>query len=591
MKFLKKFFLLSVISKALAAEFAVVSFNGDCQLNVGGNLVPMTRYNPNVPLYKANVDVPSGIKYNYICGGRIDYDRQLAGDKTYNELFDRGLTIYNMPEFGYPNAEPWVRSIGRTELFDPTYVPIVIIDASAEDIVSLGNGNYMSFKSISFILKENVFTFNNVPASSKNQEENKFQFSINLPDGGIYHRTALKFRPSSTDPAFIRQILYSDIAHAIGNPAHESIAVRVYLSNGAGVGLYVLQEDSTTESFVSTAFYGNPDGSIKNYERNVIYDCSTGADFTFNEENTLGSFINNTFDYKTQLKDMVIKLAQLDIQDEDAVRDFDQNDFHLDTLFRALALEYLAGHWDSYWGLSTNFVLYHPTDDTGRYRFFFIDQDFDQTWSVGMSAYLDPQNYPDRPYTTLVNIPNWKELTENPFDVSTRIIVSKFIGCNGANTCVTKKMFESHLQSIVQHVFNPVAIGRKVEGYKERLMEEIYWDLSFDRIYKAPTPQFHFTVDDFVNNLYTGNYPSSILYYGIMDWTEHITNTVCNQFGIQYDTIPYTPETAANVSVQPIDAGTTYDPSTNLMSGTTTQSKISAITILVTITLGLILIF
>jgi len=65
-----------------------------------------------------------------------------------------------MPEFGYPNAEPWVRSIGRTELFDPTYVPIVIIDASAEDIVSLGNGNYMSFKSISFILKENVFTFN-----------------------------------------------------------------------------------------------------------------------------------------------------------------------------------------------------------------------------------------------------------------------------------------------------------------------------------------------------------------------------------------------------------------------------------------------
>jgi len=62
MKFLKKFFLLSVISKALAAEFAVVSFNGDCQLNVGGNLVPMTRYNPNVPLYKANVDVPSGIK-------------------------------------------------------------------------------------------------------------------------------------------------------------------------------------------------------------------------------------------------------------------------------------------------------------------------------------------------------------------------------------------------------------------------------------------------------------------------------------------------------------------------------------------------
>jgi len=104
-------------------------------------------------------------------------------------------------------------------------------------------------------------------------------------------------------------------------------------------------------------------------------------------------------------------------------------------------------------------------------------------------------------------------------------------------------------------------------------------------------PQLHNSIllDDFVNNLYTGNYPSSVLYYGIIDWTEHITNTVCNQFGIQYDTIPYTPETAASVEAQPIDAGTTYDPSTNLMSGSTTQNKISVITILVTITLGLIL--
>ena len=58
MNFINKLFLLSVISKALAAEFAVVSFKGGCQVNVGGKLQPMTQENPALPLYKANINVP-----------------------------------------------------------------------------------------------------------------------------------------------------------------------------------------------------------------------------------------------------------------------------------------------------------------------------------------------------------------------------------------------------------------------------------------------------------------------------------------------------------------------------------------------------
>jgi len=106
-------------------------------------------------------------------------------------------------------------------------------------------------------LKDSVFSFNKIPSSGKNGDENKFQFKITLPGEGIYHRNVLKFRPSSYDPVFFRQILYGDIAHAIGNPAHESVTARVYQSDGTGIGLYVLQEDCTTESFIKTAFYGN----------------------------------------------------------------------------------------------------------------------------------------------------------------------------------------------------------------------------------------------------------------------------------------------------------------------------------------------
>jgi len=56
--------------------------------------------------------------------------------------------------------------------------------------------------------------------------------------------------------------------------------------------------------FKRKTFFINKDGSINNYEKNknVIYDCSTGSDFT-NETNGkwLSSFQNNTEDMKIEL--------------------------------------------------------------------------------------------------------------------------------------------------------------------------------------------------------------------------------------------------------------------------------------------------
>jgi len=560
MFFNKKILLLSIISKVFAAEFSVVSFGGDCQVNIGGTNYPMTKQ-PDAPVFKATVDAKPNTTYKYICDGKEDVDRTLTGDKTYNELVGRALTVFDMPEFGYPNAEPWTRSIGRTELFDPNYVPIIVIDADQQIFVNAPRS--ATFKSMTFILKENVFTFNDVSASTKNGDEDKFQFKVDLPDGGIYHRDELKFRPSAYDPVFFRQILYGDIAHAIGNPAHESVAARVYLSDGTGIGLYVLQEDCTTESFIRTAFFGNPDGTIKEYTPNVIYDCATGADFTANDGKFLGSFKNNTEDLKIELLAMTQKLETLDVNNVDAVKDFDDNDLDLDTLLRALALEYLAGHWDSYWGLTTNFVTYHPIGDEGNYKFYFVDQDFDQTWSCGMYEGLDPQNYPTKPYTQLIGI-NWKSLNQNPDDTETRVLVDRFLGCDGQPTCTTKELFENHLKSIVQHIFNPVAIKRKTDGYKARLYEEMQWDLSLPRLHTGTVQQYHFTMNDFEFGIDTAQYQGSLFFYGILDWTTAICNTVCQQFGIEYDKVPYTPETAAQAEAQKIDPGTQFDPSANL---------------------------
>ncbi|ORX42077.1 hypothetical protein BCR32DRAFT_288421 [Anaeromyces robustus] len=49
----------SLVTKIFAAEFSVVSFEGECELSVGGNTYPMTQFD-GLPLYRASVDVQIG---------------------------------------------------------------------------------------------------------------------------------------------------------------------------------------------------------------------------------------------------------------------------------------------------------------------------------------------------------------------------------------------------------------------------------------------------------------------------------------------------------------------------------------------------
>ncbi|ORX76976.1 hypothetical protein BCR32DRAFT_283642 [Anaeromyces robustus] len=57
--------------------------------------------------------------------------------------------------------------------------------------------------------------------------------------------------------------------------------------------------------------------------------------------------------------------------------------------YPALTLEYLAGHWESYWSLSTNFITYHSKDvGAAGYKLYFVEQDFNQTWFIFPYIYV-----------------------------------------------------------------------------------------------------------------------------------------------------------------------------------------------------------
>ena len=237
---------------------------------------------------------------------------------------------------------------------------------------------------------------------------------------------------------------------------------------------------------------------------------------------------------------MMRKLADIDITNNDHINNINENWLDLDTLLKAVALEYLAGHWDSYWFLTSNFVTYHPAEETAgekydhsKYKYYFVDQDFDQTWSVGMNEKLEPEIFPTKRYTEFVgkDASYWKSVNRyEDAEPGTRVIIDKLIGCDGLDTCPTKVKFENHLKSIVKYIFNPEDLGRKVNGYKERLDEEMKWDTSLTRLHKGTKGTYHFTYNDFINGIEYGVSSS----YGIMDWTKIMADTVCQQFNMVY---------------------------------------------------------
>jgi len=542
------FFLFALIANAYGriVHFSLITFGQEATVTFNGNTLPLQPVDNFSGVRGASAICPDEeFEYTYTLNGKAEgFTRKLpAGElTTHNEFFGRKETVSPLKGMGYPIDKPqWTRSIGKTEVFDDSYIPTVILDDGSRDFFITGNDTWVLGR-FTLVLKDEIFTEENVPTKAQNRYHDKFQWRVKL-EKKIHKRKVFKFRSNSADPTFFRQSLYADMVAAVGNPVHNQVIVRAYLSDGTPIGLYLMIEVTSSKSFIKSQFYGNEEtGKITAPQQlGFPLDCSTGADFTA-QSNVLYGFSNT--ENETKLWELMSKIDQTDPTNADAVKDLNDNWIDLNTFFKALALEYLAGHWDSYWFLTTNFAVYGPPGE----KYYFIDQDFDQTWSVGMKEDFDPENWPKKPYTEYVKDASyWKKLNSDLSDEhGTRAIVNKFIGCDGQPSCQTKDVFENHLKSMVQHIFNPVALERKVNGYIERLDEEIKWDYGLERLHvgsyaKDATKSeeyYHFTYDNWVNGFKLG--PNSR--YGVLEWTKIMADTVCNQFGIKYDEVPLTPE-------------------------------------------------
>jgi len=568
-------------------SFSLLTFGSQVTVTINGVVYPMQPVDNYSHVYSASTMLPEeAVTYSYTVDGVPEgFERTLEPGAltTHIEFLGRKNTLDPLKGMGYPPDKPtWDRSIGKTPVFDDSYIPTVILDCNRDFIITPPDNFTLS--RFTLVLQDEIFTETDVLTKTQNRYEDKFQFRVKLQNK-IHKRKVFKFRANAADPTFFRQSIYGDMAYAVGNPVHNQIVVRVYMSDGSPVGLYLMIEVSSSNSFIKTQFYGNEGTGRVNVPETGLGYCiegSTGADF--NRNANFSNFWVKPGENNAKVLDLTDAMHQVDVNNLESVQKFSKEWLDLDSFFRALALEYLTGDWDAYWMRTCNFVIYDAPEESSptNTKFWFIDQDFDLTFGIGLSSKVNlvGDAFPTQSYKTLVDR-TWGVGSRDPMN---REAIDVFL--RGG---ITKDMFENHLIDIVKHVFNPVATGRRLDEYVRRYKEEIEWDYAIKRIHVGlypDRPHHVWTVQDFLDNLEST--PKNSVPWGLKQWISMRAQAVANEFGFEWDEQPLDPVVKNLTAIALLD---TYDEDKKKKSKNMTNANTSDSIQKVTLSITFVLVF
>lgn len=161
-------------------NFKVISFGKKVQIQiVGGKKYDLSLKESDDILfsYRLNKASEGVFKYYYIEDGeREPFDRQ-TGPKTketYNEFFGRQEDFKQLKTFSYPGAK-WNKGIGRTPLFDQSYIPTIhITGETINNLMKKPRRKYFYLEKVKFYLKNDVITVTDVKTNPKNWGFAKF---------------------------------------------------------------------------------------------------------------------------------------------------------------------------------------------------------------------------------------------------------------------------------------------------------------------------------------------------------------------------------------------------------------------------------
>eukprot|EP00833_Pecoramyces_ruminatium_P000140 jgi/Orpsp1_1/1174172/evm.model.c7180000049157.1 len=531
------FLIGSVYSRT--ATFKVISFGYKTQIKIHhGKKFNLTPIEKNDILHTVTVkNLPDeAFKYYYIVDGvKEDFYRtfDIKLNSTYNEFYGRKDTIKKLKSFKHPTKlTNWNRSIGRTSLFDDSYIPTVHITGNNTE--KLFHDPYafvnITLENVKIYLKDTVESFDDVTGVPKNRGFSKFQIKLKLGKNknkdtigtkskgkGINGRHVLKLRNGGEDPLNLRQLIYGNIIEALGMPSIHSVMARLYY-NKKPMGFYTLQEAVTTKSFLKSEFYGDPILKL------LMLQMLLPKDLDY-----YSSFDTEDGENRDRLVALCKAISKLNTKNEKKLKEFESKWFDIDTFHKAMAMEYLTGDWDGYWYTTSNFAVSDdPLQSTkNTYKFYFITQDHDETFGVGLTNDINKvgNKFPEISYTTMLNR-KWHIVDD---DAERRTLVDKFI----ASTPKLQQRFEKTLITIVENIFNPVVFRDVVDTYYNRFKPEVKWDYSIKREYQPVNDESPgYTYQDFEKNFESG---VGGLKWGLYQWVSMRAEAMKKEFCITWE--------------------------------------------------------
>jgi len=517
-------------------KFRVISFGKKVQIKIDKKTYNLQLDKDDDILYVGKISkAPEGVfKYQYVVDGVKEPFTRKCDTKTKKtdiEFYGRKDTVKELKTFSYPNGK-WNKSIGRTKLFDQSYIPTIhMTGKTVNQLMKKPTNKYFYIEKVSFYLKDEKIVLNNVKLNPKNWGFAKFQMRMQLQNGeNIYGRTLFKLRNGGEDPLNMRQLIYGNIIEALGIPTIKSVMVRVYY-NKKPAGFYTLQEEAFSDSFIKAEFNGDPSThKIKTTKIGTPLNGEAGAEFEYCEDlGYYGQFKSNYKNpNKTKLQALSKAIKELNPKKAKDLKNFEKKWFDIDSFHKAMAMEYLTADWDGYWYSNANFALYdNPAESTKTtFKHYFITQDHDETWGVGLVSphNVDGYDHPKLSYKTMLR-KEWKVGSPH------RVLIDKFI----ASTPALQKRFENTLTSIVENIFNPVAFKTVVDSYYARFQPEMEWDFSFTHEYKpskkASKDMPVYSYKDFTKNLTQG---VGGLKWGLYTWVELRAEAIKKEFCITW---------------------------------------------------------
>ncbi|KAG0257964.1 hypothetical protein BG011_003631 [Mortierella polycephala] len=541
------------VASANAAQvtFRVVAPGASAvEVNIGGQLTPLTAADPTIPYFTGVAEAADGAKYKYVAGGTAEaFDRTLEAGKasTYNEFINRPITYANIPELPWPieNKPQWTRSGAKQPLFDTNYIPTVFIDGNPSDLNALITSPHKSKYpvTLTWVLANEVRTFKNVSfgihGAGKKKNNAKQSWNWRLASGETYqNRDFFKLRHMEEDPTQIREKLWADASRAMGTFANEANMIRMFI-NGDGYGTFNLLDDITEYSYPSAMFYdGKPPAQM-----GALFDGASGASFQYFPD-TLGyySWVKNSAS-----PEEIVAIGPLceawnkTVKTDDAqIAEFGKQ-FDTDMFLRFMVMEYLTGHWDGYWEMQTNDGVYRdPTDNN---RWYYLGQDYDATFGVNIPS-EDPL-YIEWSYKQLE--------TANP----NAVMIAGLL-----QNPTQRATFEKYLVDTVKVLFNNVTLTNRVLKYHEFLLPDLEWDRSITQ--RSPGINFGWTFNQVTENLWAG--VSSPLgtgggaEFGLIEWISRKSEAVIKEFAITISPTPVGPPSTA--TQPPVPSGTSIETGT-----------------------------